>query len=231
MDARDARGATPLMCMFHFSFLNPPFLSLYSDLNVRFPSQMLPVRAELKSFSIWSVLISSFSSIITCLLIQFSLPFDIRICSLELDIAPLPRSRRFRLRGVAHMNCVRVHERVLAAPFSSASPNHCFPLSFFSTYGMARAMAPPTPRPTGLSSLSLASQPTGASTCPSCLITYSSSQSGHQWTAHSHSDRSCAVRDQTCKTSSSRVRSSTQRGTQTSSGNLKINLGDNENPG
>ena len=36
VDARDARGATPLMCMFLFSILNPSILYLHSDLNLLF---------------------------------------------------------------------------------------------------------------------------------------------------------------------------------------------------
>ena len=133
VDARDARGATPLMCMFHFFI---PILYLYSDLNLRFPSQMPLVKAEWKSFSTWSVLISSFSSIITSLLlIQFSLPPDIGICSFEFGhrsaspFSALPTSR-----AVAHDElcaCARACTRCTLL-FGVAQPLFS---AFFFTYG------------------------------------------------------------------------------------------------
>ncbi len=139
-----------------FTFRSQPSFS--------FPDAARKGRVEIVQHLVGLHFLQFFHNFLSSYPIHSSAPywnFELAVWSLP----RLPRSRGFRLRAVAR---VRARARVLTARFFSASFSLCFPL--FSP--MARAMPSPTPHPTGLSSLSLASQPTGASSCLSCLITY-----------------------------------------------------------
>jgi hypothetical protein len=207
------------MCMFHSPIL--PFS--HSDLNLRFPSQMPPGKAELKSSSISWVFIFH--------LFQFFLP---------LQIVPLPRSRTSRLRAarrshepcaVCHMPCAVCRVLVAPAPIPLL---FSYPPSFVFSHGLLPLSFTHPAHGREFICGSLASQHVCARFQVSIVPDYLQlpslpSQFGHQWTSHSFNS-SYAVRDQTCKTSGSRVRSSMQGSTQMCSGNLKINSSAKGNP-
>jgi len=140
----------------------------------------------------------------------------------KLVLRSLPRSRTFRLCAVAHSD----QNGLLVAP----APN---PLS--SSSRVALLCPPLYLRPTGVGSLlwlldiralRVSSDVFFVPDHDYCLPNSAISGSHHSKIPN----RSCAVRDQACKTSSSRVPSNTQRSTQTSSGNSKINSNASENP-
>lgn len=202
------------------------FIIHYSDLNLPSLLQMLLVKVVSRSFSTWSVFISF-------LLIQFSPSHATCGASLVIGVcsaSPLPR-----FPALPSPDFARSPARTVCTlhPFPSFLPH---PQALvFSFSALLYPLLFTHPGPMGLSSspLSLTSQPARALVCPWCLITHCSlpnpAFSGPHPHIHSYFNRSCAVRDQTCKTSSSRVQSSMQGGTQTCSGNLKISSGANEN--